>query len=495
MFSDWKVSGKLAGHLDAVRTLDFLNAEHFVTGSDDGTIREWKLNLDGDSPTAEEIQVHRGHEGIVTCLCYDSVTNTIFSGGEDRIIRMWSPEEVTQVGMVWTHTGYMSALTIDEKNRYLASGSSDGIVQLWSLLDRADILPMCELEHSFGMDAKIKSNLRAALYEKYVLEKKRQGLDHNEILDEKEIDFFDNVPTPTCIAFVGGKSRIVIGYENSRLFMYDYQGNVKVQEYQIGSSLKIESIDDEKSSEEPIEGRGKKRAADSEDEGSGDSKKKFSDSSLEDEHDKTGEEEEEEEECFEDEDKDGHKKHTIGGILSVVGVVSSDSLGQIIAIYADGSVRAFDTKSGELLNTWQAHEGGGYSISLSDNGLELMTGGSDGSVKFWGLEAFKAKNIKKLSAKELFEMEESSAAAAGSSTGRADWRLAQEIEVAHNFKARDAVLPVSWYRPRDLRSNSNSGDGSQKKRNVTQDPWRLRLAASAGGDGIMRVFTRDEESG
>lgn len=166
----FKVRFALRGHLDVVRSVIFTgggspSAPEICTAGDDGVIKRWiatSAPQKGDDLDLRCDQTHRGHTGAVLCLAaaptYQPFSNGgraqgdgwVFSGGEDRSVRVWERGRVDPKATMDGHTdavwtvcvlpgtsgsvlGDSSAHQGGLDRTLLASGGADGTILVWAV--------------------------------------------------------------------------------------------------------------------------------------------------------------------------------------------------------------------------------------------------------------------------------------------------------------------------------------------------------------------------
>ena len=112
------------GHTDGVNCLCAqAHNNKLFSGSDDKTIRVW------NTETYEEIATLRGHTSYVMCLCAQAHKNKLFSGSCD--IRVWNTETYEEIATLEGHSSSVSCLTLHENKLY--SGSDDKTIRVWKI--------------------------------------------------------------------------------------------------------------------------------------------------------------------------------------------------------------------------------------------------------------------------------------------------------------------------------------------------------------------------
>lgn len=70
-------------HNSNISSLDFIDADHFVTGSWDGNAIVWRIS------TKNKISTYSEHKYAVSVF-YNPLNDTIISGSQDKALNMWS---------------------------------------------------------------------------------------------------------------------------------------------------------------------------------------------------------------------------------------------------------------------------------------------------------------------------------------------------------------------------------------------------------------------
>ncbi|WP_020377887.1 NACHT and WD40 repeat domain-containing protein [Candidatus Microthrix parvicella] len=104
-----------------------------VSGSADGTIRVW----DPDERT--ELGRLEGHTNTVLSVGWSPDGTRLVSGSNDGTIRIWDPEDGTELGRLEGHTNTVWSVGWSPDGTRLVSGSNDGTIRIWDPNERTEL--------------------------------------------------------------------------------------------------------------------------------------------------------------------------------------------------------------------------------------------------------------------------------------------------------------------------------------------------------------------
>ncbi|MEI6236153.1 MAG: c-type cytochrome domain-containing protein [Planctomycetota bacterium] len=102
------------------------NGSHLIAGGGDNRIRLWKIGetaLDGSNPLQEAAFAH---DGAVLKLAYSPDGKTIYSSGEDRAVKSWNADKVSQKSVFDSQPDWVTGLSVSADGKSLLLGRIDG---------------------------------------------------------------------------------------------------------------------------------------------------------------------------------------------------------------------------------------------------------------------------------------------------------------------------------------------------------------------------------
>jgi WD40 repeat protein/transcriptional regulator with XRE-family HTH domain len=121
----------LVGHSNWVRGLAFApNGSRLASASWDGTVKLWEV---GETGSRRCLQTLTGHTEKVNCVAWSPDGGTLASGSLDHTIWLWDGQEGTARVVLQGHSAVVNGLAFTPDSRSLLSGSGDGTLRLWDV--------------------------------------------------------------------------------------------------------------------------------------------------------------------------------------------------------------------------------------------------------------------------------------------------------------------------------------------------------------------------
>ncbi|NEO54729.1 MAG: hypothetical protein F6K54_17580 [Okeania sp. SIO3B5] len=109
------------------------NEELVVSGSDDKTIKIWKLPKNKNVTDITLVQTLTGHDDVVDAVAIAPNGEMLVSGSWDRTIKIWNLSSGELIRTLEGHSEIVNAIAISPDGQFLASGSKDNQIKLWNL--------------------------------------------------------------------------------------------------------------------------------------------------------------------------------------------------------------------------------------------------------------------------------------------------------------------------------------------------------------------------
>ncbi|CAE7057470.1 unnamed protein product [Rhizoctonia solani] len=127
------LAGPFTGHTKAIWSVAFSPDETLIaSGSDDHTVRIWKLNVDYSE---SERLVLPAHKSDVNTVAFSPDGTRVASGSSDKTICIWDSRDGSLIfGPFTAHDDKISSITFLANGQQLASGSLDRTIRVWDPL-------------------------------------------------------------------------------------------------------------------------------------------------------------------------------------------------------------------------------------------------------------------------------------------------------------------------------------------------------------------------
>lgn len=173
---DLKTKVQKIGHLEKVGSIDWGPENTLVSGGQEGSINQWKLDLSDeaapvmeaatierahgeritstlyhptfdyiastsfdqtwklwDANTQEELLVQEGHSKLVLCGAFQPDGSIFCSGGQDAMARLWDMRSGRCISTLQGHAQAIHSVDFSPNGYHMATASADCLVKVWDL--------------------------------------------------------------------------------------------------------------------------------------------------------------------------------------------------------------------------------------------------------------------------------------------------------------------------------------------------------------------------
>lgn len=128
----WRAPGHV-GHVFCVAVGDEGGGNSVASGGQDGLVRIW------DVRSGEQVEALQGHRGAVTSVAFRQGSQQLFSGSTDRTVKIWNVDEMAYVETLFGHGGDVVGVDSFVKERAVSCGR-DGTMRLYKVLDGSQLV-------------------------------------------------------------------------------------------------------------------------------------------------------------------------------------------------------------------------------------------------------------------------------------------------------------------------------------------------------------------
>lgn len=132
--SNGEIIATWQAHAESVNSVAVTPDEQLVvSGSDDKTIKIWKLPQNKNTTEITLVRTLTGHSDVVDTVAIAPNSQILASGSWDRTIKIWNLATGELLQTLEGHSGLVNAIAISPDGQFLASGSKDNTIKLWNL--------------------------------------------------------------------------------------------------------------------------------------------------------------------------------------------------------------------------------------------------------------------------------------------------------------------------------------------------------------------------
>ncbi|KAK1135999.1 hypothetical protein K0M31_000568 [Melipona bicolor] len=90
--------------------------------------------------TLKHIKNLQGHRGSVTSLVFRKDTHTLYSGSEDRTVKVWNLDDMAYVESLFGHQNVITSIDALARERAITSGGFDRTIRIWKIVEESQLV-------------------------------------------------------------------------------------------------------------------------------------------------------------------------------------------------------------------------------------------------------------------------------------------------------------------------------------------------------------------
>jgi WD40 repeat protein len=123
-----KEARRFLGHRGGVRAVAFTpDDRHAFSASRDTTLRLWEVQ------TGRQVRVFQGHKHIIDCLALSPNGRHVLTGSVDKTVRLWDAATGRELRRLEGHTEWVAGVAFSPDGQQALSGGGDRTIRLWDL--------------------------------------------------------------------------------------------------------------------------------------------------------------------------------------------------------------------------------------------------------------------------------------------------------------------------------------------------------------------------
>lgn len=137
---------KFAGHTGSISTLAISTDDKFLaSGGVNKVIHIWRPE------DMSHLHTFRGHRGSITGLAFRKSFHQLFSSSEDRMVKVWNLDEMSYVESLFGHHDTITSIDSFVRERALTSGGRDATIRLWKIPEESHLIYLTKGEATIDL--------------------------------------------------------------------------------------------------------------------------------------------------------------------------------------------------------------------------------------------------------------------------------------------------------------------------------------------------------